>query len=119
MVSSARASIAHLHDPQSMLYPLLRPLLFALDPETAHEATFASLDIAERFGVAGLATPPVPPSPVTVMGLRFPTASAWPPGSTRTPRTSTASRPWVSASSNAGPSRPGRNQGIPNRECFA
>ena len=55
-----------------MLYPLLRPLLFALDPETAHEATFASLDIAERFGVAGLATPPVPPSPVTVMGLEFP-----------------------------------------------
>jgi dihydroorotate dehydrogenase len=55
-----------------MIYPLLRPLLFALDPETAHEATFASLDIAERFGVARFAAPPVPPSPVTAMGLTFP-----------------------------------------------
>ena len=35
-----------------MIYPLFRPLLFALDPETAHEMTFASLDLAVRCGVA-------------------------------------------------------------------
>ena len=29
-----------------MFYPLFRPLLFALDPETAHELAFASLDAA-------------------------------------------------------------------------
>ena len=29
-----------------MLYPLFRPLLFALDPETAHDVAFAALDAA-------------------------------------------------------------------------
>src|SRR6266581_1808619 len=72
MVSSARASIAHLHDPQSMLYPLLRPLLFALDPETAHDTVFASLDAAAACGVARAFAPKVRSSPVTVMGLTFP-----------------------------------------------
>jgi dihydroorotate dehydrogenase len=72
MVSSARASIAHLHHPQSMLYPLLRPLLFALDPETAHDTVFASLDAAAACGVAQLVAPRVRSSPVEVMGLTFP-----------------------------------------------
>jgi dihydroorotate dehydrogenase len=54
-----------------MLYPLFRPLLFALDPETAHEVTFAALDRAARLGVAKLALPDVPADPVTVMGLEF------------------------------------------------
>ena len=72
MVSSGRASNAHLNLPQSMLYPLLRPLLFALDPETAHEAAFASLDVAAACGVAQLAAPRVRASPVSVMGITFP-----------------------------------------------
>jgi dihydroorotate dehydrogenase len=55
-----------------MLYPLFRPLLFALDPEAAHHAAFAGLDAAARLGVARLALPKVPPSPVTAMGLAFP-----------------------------------------------
>ncbi len=55
-----------------MLYPLFRPLLFALDPEAAHHAAFASLDIAAKTGVAKLALPAVTPSPVTAMGLEFP-----------------------------------------------
>ncbi len=55
-----------------MLYPLFRPLLFALDPEAAHHAAFASLDIAAKAGVAKLALPAVTPSPVTAMGLQFP-----------------------------------------------
>ena len=55
-----------------MLYPLFRPLLFALDPEAAHDATFAGLDAAAKVGIAQLVAPAVPPSPVTAMGLAFP-----------------------------------------------
>jgi dihydroorotate dehydrogenase len=54
------------------LYPFFRPALFALDPETAHEMSFRSLDVAAKCGVAGLVLPRVPESPVTVMGLAFP-----------------------------------------------
>jgi dihydroorotate dehydrogenase len=45
-------------------YALVRPLLFALDPETAHHAALA----LSRF--AGRAT--IPDRPVTAMGIRFP-----------------------------------------------
>ena len=55
-----------------MIYPLFRPLLFALDPETAHEITFASLDLAARCGAAHAFTRHLPPSPVTAMGIQFP-----------------------------------------------
>ena len=55
-----------------MSYPLFRPLLFALDPETAHDVTFGTLDAAARLGLAGFALPRVPDDPVDVMGLRFP-----------------------------------------------
>lgn len=55
-----------------MLYPMFRPLLFALDPERAHAAAFASLDAAARMGLAQLAAPRVAQSPVDVMGIRFP-----------------------------------------------
>jgi dihydroorotate dehydrogenase len=55
-----------------MLYPLFRPLLFALDPETAHDMAFASLDAAAAFGVAQLVVPRVRASPVEAMGLTFP-----------------------------------------------
>jgi dihydroorotate dehydrogenase len=56
----------------SRLYPLVRPLLFALDPESAHDVAFGSLDVAARCGVARLALPPVPDDPVEVMGITFP-----------------------------------------------
>jgi dihydroorotate dehydrogenase len=53
------------------LYPLLRPWLFRLEPETAHEWTLRSLRWAERLGLSRcLAAPPVS-DPVDVMGLRF------------------------------------------------
>jgi dihydroorotate dehydrogenase len=55
-----------------MMYPLFRPFLFALDPETAHEMTFASLDAAARLGLAKAILPRVPASPVSAMGLTFP-----------------------------------------------
>lgn len=50
-----------------MLYSLARPLLFSLDPETAHHLTLRGADL---FG--GLLGRQVPPSPVEVMGLTFP-----------------------------------------------
>jgi len=52
-----------------MLYDIARPLLFSLDPETAHEFTIQSLNIAGRLLPAGK---PEPAEPVEVMGLRFP-----------------------------------------------
>jgi dihydroorotate dehydrogenase len=55
-----------------MLYPMFRPLLFALDPERAHDAAFASLDAAARLGLAQLAAQRVAPSPVEAMGIKFP-----------------------------------------------
>ena len=50
-----------------MLYSLLRPLLFSLDPETAHLLTLKSADM-----FAALLRTRIPPSPVRVMGLDFP-----------------------------------------------
>ncbi len=57
---------------QAMLYPFLRPALFALDPERAHDLAFAALDAAAKAGVAQLAAPSLPRDPVRVMGLEFP-----------------------------------------------
>ncbi len=55
-----------------MHYAWFRPLLFALDPEAAHQAAFASLDAAARWGMVGTLVPAAPAAPVTVMGLKFP-----------------------------------------------
>ena len=52
-------------------YDLLRPLLFSLDPETAHHLTLASLKLAQQTGLAKLTQPNLPDKPVTVMGLQF------------------------------------------------
>ena len=49
-----------------MLYALARPLLFSLDPETAHRLTL------QLAGLLGSAFPAVPPCPVRAMGLDFP-----------------------------------------------
>lgn len=56
-----------------MLYPLLRPALFSLDPEDAHRLTLASLDVAERTGLLKL-LPRAAGKPVRVMGIDFPNA---------------------------------------------
>ena len=53
-------------------YPLLRPFLFALDPETAHDLTMRGLDASAKLGLAGAMSDKVPPSPVMAMGLSFP-----------------------------------------------
>src|SRR5258706_5520331 len=53
-----------------MLYALARPLLFALDAETAHLLTLALADAPLRFGLVRM--PKVPHQAVRAMGLEFP-----------------------------------------------
>ena len=52
-------------------YNLLRPALFSLDPETAHDATLTSLNTAYCLGLSRLIPQPAP-DPRTVMGITFP-----------------------------------------------
>lgn len=54
-----------------MSYPLLRPLLFSLDAETAHGFTLGALDVLARFGLPR--PPAIPPAGCArhVMGLDF------------------------------------------------
>lgn len=54
------------------MYPLLRPLLFRLDPETAHDLTLAALKRLHPLGLVRPFVPRVPALPVRVMGLDFP-----------------------------------------------
>ncbi|SFR41712.1 dihydroorotate oxidase A [Marinobacter daqiaonensis] len=54
------------------MYSLLRRILFALPPETAHRVALAGLDLAAGSGLLkGLVAPPAD-LPVRVMGLDFP-----------------------------------------------
>jgi dihydroorotate dehydrogenase len=50
-------------------YSLLRPLVFSVDPETAHELSLKILMATKS--AAGLLYPKVPDKPVTVMGITF------------------------------------------------
>ncbi len=51
-------------------YPLLRPLLFSLDAETAHHLTLAGMRFAARCGF--LEGEPVLAGPVEAFGIKFP-----------------------------------------------
>jgi dihydroorotate dehydrogenase len=53
-------------------YSLLKPALFALDPEAAHHATFAALDRAHALGLTRFMGCSAPHVPVDAMGIRFP-----------------------------------------------
>ena len=53
-----------------MLYTILRPLLFKLDPESAHRVTFNGIELARKVGL--LKTVSIPCQPRNVMGLSFP-----------------------------------------------
>jgi dihydroorotate dehydrogenase len=55
-----------------MMYSLLNPLLFRLEPETAHHATLDALAKAHRCGLLSLVAARIPDDPRTVMGLTFP-----------------------------------------------
>ncbi|OWW18581.1 quinone-dependent dihydroorotate dehydrogenase [Noviherbaspirillum denitrificans] len=54
-----------------LLYALTRPLLFSLDPETAHNLTLPALKNAAAMGLTALAGKPAA-DPRTVMGITFP-----------------------------------------------
>lgn len=53
------------------LYPLLKPLLFKLDAETAHTWTVKSMIMAHKLGLLG-SLAPASPKPVQALGLTFP-----------------------------------------------
>ena len=53
-----------------MLYTILRPLLFKLDPESAHRVTFNGIELARKLGL--LQAVSIPCQPRNVMGLSFP-----------------------------------------------
>lgn len=53
------------------LYPFIKPLLFRLDAERAHEWTTTMMRFAHRFGMLGRETPP-DQKPASVFGLQFP-----------------------------------------------
>jgi dihydroorotate dehydrogenase len=54
------------------VYPLLKPLLFRLDAEHAHDLTLKSLKRAEQLGLLAWAAGRLPDQPRQVMGLHFP-----------------------------------------------
>jgi dihydroorotate dehydrogenase len=54
------------------MYSLARTLLFALDPEAAHDLSLRALRGAHALGAPGLTQPSLPDDPVEAMGLRFP-----------------------------------------------
>ena len=51
---------------------IIRPLLFSLDPETAHRVTLGALQAAHRLGLASLFAKKPAVAPRKVMGLDFP-----------------------------------------------
>jgi dihydroorotate dehydrogenase len=53
-------------------YPLLRPWLFSLDPEQAHNVTLSNLDRAERWGLLRCLIEQPAPDPRSICGITFP-----------------------------------------------
>ncbi len=56
----------------TLLYRALRPLLFALDPESAHTLSMRGLDALHALGLARALAGAVPRIPVRALGLEFP-----------------------------------------------
>jgi dihydroorotate dehydrogenase len=55
-----------------MIYSLVRPLLFALDPEKAHHVTLETIRKLDRLGLVPAAIPAPAQCERTIMGIRFP-----------------------------------------------
>ncbi len=53
------------------MYALVKPLLFGLDAETAHDAGLRGLDLARRCGLTGLLAQRPKPLPTRAFGLNF------------------------------------------------
>ena len=54
------------------MYKLIRPILFSLDPERAHDLTMSSLGLAGNSGLAGRLMPARVEDPLELLGLQFP-----------------------------------------------
>lgn len=54
------------------MFKLLRPALFALEPETAHHVAMGGLKLLEKTPLRGLIAQTLPSHPRTVMGIEFP-----------------------------------------------
>lgn len=57
--------------PAKLIYSLIRPALFAMDPESAHHFTLPALQRASRLGLTAMLGKPAEDAR-TVMGVRFP-----------------------------------------------
>ncbi len=53
------------------LYSILRPLLFRLEAEKAHNISLETLKAVHRLGIGKWLFPPLPAQPCEIMGLRF------------------------------------------------
>lgn len=53
-------------------YSLIRPALFALNPEQAHHVTFSNLQMLRKLGLLKMLAPAAVADPVRVMGIDFP-----------------------------------------------
>lgn len=81
------------------MYQLVRPLLFRLDAEKAHNLALAALAKAPQLMPRHSGG-----QPVTLMGLTFPNRLGLPPDSTKTAKPSPPSTAQVSALSKSAPS---------------
>ncbi len=54
------------------LYPIVKPFLFALDPERAHNLTLNTLDTLHRFGLACLSHEKIPRDERLFCGIKLP-----------------------------------------------
>jgi len=54
-----------------MFYKFLRPLLFKMDPETAHEIGLKALKLADHLGLLRFYSSDIPTKSKTVMGIEF------------------------------------------------
>ena len=54
------------------LYKIIRPLIFSLEPEKAHDFVFKILKYLAKLGIGDLLTEKVPGIPVSAMGISFP-----------------------------------------------
>lgn len=54
------------------IYPIMKPFLFMLDAERAHDVTLASLKFANQYGLLPVLVPKLVEQATTVMGISFP-----------------------------------------------
>ncbi len=55
-----------------IIYKIIRPLIFSLDAEKAHDFTFKILKYSDRLGIPNIFKGNIPDIPVSAMGISFP-----------------------------------------------